>query len=232
MHRNKTQIMIYFVTTLALGSRAKQLFARLQTKREVGSHTTYSWECEKVWGNETSHPKGVRIPVDFWISKGRLQGLNSMAWRIIYIIGKLLECKYLKWARIAHLDIWNTSYGQKKGPLKVENRPDFHACRWRATYCWKALNEGYNFASDLISIKVCMQSYGAPKSRESQPWQFQNSHLGVSRQKAIWMWALWRGVEYTIRGKVVASPSPSRGESCVSVLPVARPNTKGVPTMH
>jgi hypothetical protein len=27
-------------------------------------------------------------------------------------------------------------------------------------------------------------------------------------------------------------PSPGRGESCVSVLPVARPSTKGVPTMH
>jgi len=51
-------------------------------------------------------------------------------------------------------------------------------------------------------------------------------------RKAIWMWVMWRGPEYTIRGKVLASPSPGCGESCVSVLPVARPNTKGVPTMH
>jgi hypothetical protein len=29
--------------------------------------------------------------------------------------------------------------------LKVENRPDSLMCRWRATYRWKALNEGYNF---------------------------------------------------------------------------------------
>jgi hypothetical protein len=28
-----------------------------------------------------------------------------------YSIEKLLERKYLKWARIAHLDIWNISYG-------------------------------------------------------------------------------------------------------------------------
>jgi len=27
-------------------------------------------------------------------------------------------------------------------------------------------------------------------------------------------------------------PSPGRGESCVSVLPVARPSTKGAPIMH
>jgi hypothetical protein len=26
-------------------------------------------------------------------------------------------------------------------------------CRWRGTYCWKALDEGYNFAIDLTSIK-------------------------------------------------------------------------------
>jgi hypothetical protein len=38
-----------------------------------------------------------------------------MASGILYIIGKLLERRCLKWARIAHLDNWNISYGQKKG---------------------------------------------------------------------------------------------------------------------
>jgi hypothetical protein len=38
-----------------------------------------------------------------------------MAYGILYIIGKLLERRYLKWACNAHLKIWNTSYGQKKG---------------------------------------------------------------------------------------------------------------------
>jgi len=66
--------------------------------------------------------------------------------------------------------------------------------------------------------KVCMQSYGAPKLQESQPWQFRDSHLGVPGQKTIWMWAPWRGVEYTIRGKVVASPkSRSWWVLCVRV---------------
>jgi hypothetical protein len=36
-------------------------------------------------------------------------------------------------------------------------------------------------------------------------WEFQDSHLGILRQNDIWMWALWRGTKYTIRGKVVAS---------------------------
>jgi hypothetical protein len=57
-----------------------------------------------------------------------------------------------------------------------------------------------------LQLEVCTQSYGAPKLQKYRLWQFRNSHLGVSRQKAIWMWASWRGTEYTIRGKVVASP--------------------------
>jgi hypothetical protein len=31
-------------------------------------------------------------------------------------------------------------------PLKVGNRPNLLGYRQRATYRWKALNEGYNFA--------------------------------------------------------------------------------------
>jgi len=84
-----------------------------------------------------------------------------------------LKLKCLKWARMTHLDIWNTSYGQKKGresnwqfdsrPLKVKNQSDFLACRWRATCRWKALNEGYNFALVLISIWGLHVKLWAPK---------------------------------------------------------------------
>jgi hypothetical protein len=79
---------------------------------------------------------------------------------------------------IAHLDIWNVSYGQKKGwesnwqfdsrPLKVRNRPDSLVCRQHAIYRWKFLNKGYNFVSDLIAIggldrKLCaLKVTGAP----------------------------------------------------------------------
>jgi hypothetical protein len=97
-----------------------------------------------------------------------------MDWGVIYIIGKLLKLRCLKWARITHLDIWNTSYGQKKGqesnwqfdsrPLKVENRPGLLVFRWRATYCWKALNGGYNFSLALISIQGLHAKLWAPKA--------------------------------------------------------------------
>jgi hypothetical protein len=54
--------------------------------------------------------------------------------------------------------------------------------------------------------EVFTQNYGAPKPRKSQLWEFQDSHLGIPGQNAIWMWASWRGTKYTIRGKVMASP--------------------------
>ncbi len=36
-------------------------------------------------------------------------------------------------------------------------------CRWRATYIWEALNECYNFALDLISIRGLHAKLWAPK---------------------------------------------------------------------
>jgi hypothetical protein len=51
-----------------------------------------------------------------------------------------------------------------------------------------------------------MWNYVPSKLRESQLWEFRDSHLGVLGQKAIWMWPPWRASKYTIKGKVMASP--------------------------
>jgi hypothetical protein len=73
-----------------------------------------------------------------------------------------------------------------------------------------------------------MQSYGAAKSRESQLWQFRDSHLRVLRQNAIWMWVLvyykGEGGAFPQVRAVVSLMSPS--------LPVAHPSTKSVQIMH
>jgi len=63
---------------------------------------------------------------------------------------------------MGHLDIFNKSYGKKKGqesnwqfdfrPLKVGIRLDPGACRWSVIHCWKALKESYKFALGLIPI--------------------------------------------------------------------------------
>jgi hypothetical protein len=84
-------------------------------------------------------------------------------------------------------------------PLKIGNQPDFLVCRWRTTYHWKAFDEGYNFAFDLISIGGLHTKLWGPKVARVPT-------LGIVGQNAIWMWASWRGTKYSIRGKVVASP--------------------------
>jgi len=147
------------------------------------------WELESRWTPEC-------LENDY-------KGQNPMDWKVIYTIEKILKRRCLKWSCMTHLDIWNTSYGQKKGresnwqfdsqPLKVGNWPDFLACRWCATYHWKAIDKGYNFSSNFISIGSVHTKLWGPKV------------AGVLTL-GIWMWASWRGTEYIIRGKVVASP--------------------------
>jgi len=107
----------------------------------------------------------------------------------------------------------NTSYGQKKGresncqfdsrPLKVRNHPDFFVFRWHMTYHWKSLNEGYNFALNLISIGGLHEKLWAHKVVRVLAMRILELPLG----NVNWMWALWRGTKYTIRGKVMASPN-------------------------
>ncbi len=108
------------------------------------------WKMESRWTLETL--------------KSDLRGQHSMTCGILYIIGKLLELRCLKWDCIVHLDIWNTSYDQKKGresncqfdfrPKKVENRPDLLSCKGRATYRWKAIDKSYNFAVQSLITKL------------------------------------------------------------------------------
>jgi hypothetical protein len=107
------------------------------------------WELESWWTLEPS--------------ESDCKNQNTSHWGVLYIIGNLLKCRCLKWARMTHLDVCNTSYGKRKGresncqfdsqPQKVGNRPDFSAFRWRATHRWKAVDENYNFTSNLVSIR-------------------------------------------------------------------------------
>jgi len=73
-------------------------------------------KCE---GMNPHTPKGVStlgigVTMDSRIFRERLQGskLNELKFRVV--MGKLLKCRCLKWARMTHLDISNTGYGQKK----------------------------------------------------------------------------------------------------------------------
>jgi len=82
-------------------------------------------------------------------------------------------------------------------------------------------------------FKVFSQSYGASKSRESQLAQCRDSHLGVPREKSHLDVGPVESCRVYYKGEGDGfPPSSGRGESCVSVLPVVCPSTKGAVTMH
>jgi len=107
------------------------------------------WELKSQWTSKSSERS--------------CRGQNSLDWKALYIIKNLLKRRCLKGTRMIYLGTYNISYGQKKGqesncqfdsqPLKVRNRPDFLMCKWHATYCWKSLDKGYNFALDFTLIR-------------------------------------------------------------------------------
>jgi len=139
-------------------------------------------------------------------SKSNFRGQKSMNCGILYVIGKLLKRRCLKWVHIAHLYIWNTSYGQKKGPEsnyqfdyrpeKVRSQPNLFSCRQRATYHCKALDESYNFTLDCTSIRGLFTKLRASKVAGVLG---EKNHLDVGLVERC-------RVYFTIRGKVVASP--------------------------
>jgi hypothetical protein len=178
------------------GSQGKEA-ARVRTKRKPESHITYSRECEKVWGSVREWTLTLPRQLPLWemesrwtpkISKSDFRGLNSMDCAVIYIIGKLLKHRRLKWARIAHLDIWNTSYDQKKGresnwqfdsrSQKVGKQPLPDIRFESTTRRWKALDESYNFASDLVLIGLCSREIWASKVPGLQPGTVSGLQLG------------------------------------------------------
>jgi hypothetical protein len=169
-----------------------------------------------------------------WIpkfSENNCKGQNPMDCKVHYIIGKILKRRCSKWARMTHLDNSNTTYGQKKGresnwrfdsrPLKVGNRPNFLACRWRVTYHWKAINEGYNFASNLISLRGLHAKLWGPKVAGVPTLgilKLPNGHLDVSLVERHIVYYKGEGDGFTQVQTVVNLVNLN--------LPVARPSTK------
>ncbi len=124
-----------------------------------------------------------------------MRGQNSLDWKVLYTIEKLLRHRCLNWTHIIHLNTYNANYDQKKGltlwhsTTKSQESLELRACMWRATYCWKALNESYNFALDLTLIKVLHNKLWASKMArvpilrilELSTWKsWEKWHLGVA----------------------------------------------------
>jgi hypothetical protein len=121
------------------------------------------------------------------------RGQNTSHWGVLHTVGKVLKRRCPKWPRMSHLDICNTSYGRKKGresnwqfdsrPLKVRNRLGPGVCRWSATHRWKALEERYKFALNLISIGSWGKKLWAPKAPGVQTGTVSGLYFGSPRKK-------------------------------------------------
>jgi hypothetical protein len=121
------------------------------------------------------------------------RGQNTSHWSVFHTVGKVLKRRYPKWPRMSHLNIYNTSYGQKKGresnwqfdsqPLKVENWLGLGVCRWSVTRRWKALEESYKFAWNLISIGGRGEKLWTPKASGVQTGTVSGLHFGSPGKK-------------------------------------------------
>jgi hypothetical protein len=139
-----------------------------------------------------------------------------------------------------HSSIWNTSYGQKKGgsqiesnwqfdswPLKVRNQPKFLACRWRETYHWKALNKGYNFVSNLISIGGLNTKLWGPKVTKVPTLRISGLSFGSPETKCHLDVGLMERHRVYYKGKGASFPQVQAMVNLVNPsLPVAHPSTK------
>jgi hypothetical protein len=105
-----------------------------------------------------------------------------------------LKCRCPKWPRMSHLNICSPSYGQKKGhesnwqfdsrPLKVRNRPCPDVCSRNATWRWKALDESYNFGSNLVPIRAWGEKLWTPKVSGVQTRTIFGFHFGSPGKKS------------------------------------------------
>jgi len=168
------------------------------------------------------------------------RGQNTLHWGVLGVIGKVLKCRCLKCPRIGHLDIYTQVMGKRRAgdsrPLKVGNRPLPDIRIGCETWRWKALEESYNFGSDLVAIWLCSQELWAPKVSGFQPGQFRDNFgtpTWESREKEPFGCSPG-GVAQIILygGRWWLPPSPSHGESCVSKCPWLVPTPKGVPNAN
>ncbi len=118
-------------------------------------------------------------------------------------------------------------------PLKVGNGLDLLACKWCDTYRWKVLNEGYNFALNLISIGGLHTKLWGSKVAGVPTLAISGLPLGSPETKCHLDVGLVDGNRVYYKGEGGGFPQVRAVVSFVSPsLPMARPNTKSASTMH
>jgi hypothetical protein len=245
----KVPNLLMYVVTLTLGSQPKQRACKVQVRTKPGSHIlmpsgmqksvkerTFTlpselpcWELESQWTPECS--------------ESDYKGQNPMGWGVLCTIIKILKCRCLKWARITHLDIWNTSYGQKKGqesnwqfdslPLKVGHHLNF----LRVGGVWHTVEKLSTKATTLFwtssQSKFCTQRYGGPKVAKVPILAILGLPLGSLETKSHLDVGLMEKHKVYYKGEGGGFPQVQAMVSLVNPsLPMARPSTKSAPIMH
>jgi hypothetical protein len=97
---------------------------------------------------------GIGVPMDSLIFIEQFQESKPIGlWGSLYH-GKILQCRWPIW--VIKTQVMAKRRGQESiwfPTTKSWKLPYFLACRWCMTYRWKNLDEGYNFALDLTSIR-------------------------------------------------------------------------------
>jgi hypothetical protein len=169
---------------------------------------------QRVWGNEPSHSQ-VNSHVGSWSPKWTpksserdCMGQNSFPRRIFYIIGKRLKRRCLK------LDS-HCPFGHLKQKIWSKEKSGVKLAIWLPT---TKSQESTQFPSIQATCNIPLKRSGRRLQLCFRPHCNQRSARQVmclqscrspnygNFETPIWMWPPWRGVEYIIRGKVVASP--------------------------
>jgi hypothetical protein len=104
---------------------------------------------------------------------------------------------------------------------------------WLTTYRWKALDKGYNFASDLISIRGVHTKLRGPKVAEIPIPGVSRLPFGSPETKCHLDVGLMEKHKIYYKGEGDGFPQVRAMVSFVSLsLPVARPSIKNAQIMH
>jgi hypothetical protein len=98
----------FYCHNLSLGFVPKQRLTKVWAKNEPRNHISCSRSAKKCEGMNPHTPKwtptlGIGIPMGSEFLEGDCRGQNSLNWKVIYIIEKLLKRKCLKWACMTNL---------------------------------------------------------------------------------------------------------------------------------
>jgi hypothetical protein len=189
----------------------------LWDKREGEAHTPTSGKLESP-----GTPKNLEL---------EFRGQNTSHWGVLYIIEKVLKCRCPKWPRMSHLDICNPSYGQKKGQESNTTKSRESTSSWRLHQkcdmalesSWRELQLWFNPRPDPSLGREVMNA----QSPESPNRDNFGTPLWESREKEAFGCSLRAELQRILKGgRWWLPPSPGRGESSKSKLPVACPNTQ------